>query len=66
LEIVLERLYTLRNSIVHGGATYNSKLNRTQLRDASNIMQLLVPIIIDIMMENRDHNWGDIAYPVVK
>lgn len=65
LEIVLERLYTLRNSIVHGGATYNSKLNRTQLRDASNIMQLLVPIIIDIMMENSDHNWGDIAYPVV-
>jgi hypothetical protein len=66
LEIVLERLYTLRNSIVHGGATYNSKLNRTQLRDASNIMQLLVPIIIEIMMENSNHNWGDIAYPVVK
>jgi hypothetical protein len=66
LEIVLERLYTLRNSIVHGGATYNSKLNRVQLRDASNIMQLLVPIIIEIMMENSDHNWGDIAYPVVK
>jgi len=66
LEIVLERLYTLRNSIVHGGATFNSKLNRTQLRDASNIMQLLVPIIIEIMMENNDHNWGDIAYPVVQ
>jgi hypothetical protein len=65
LEIVLERLYTLRNSIVHGGATYNSKLNRVQLRDACNIMQLLVPIIIDIMMENSNHDWGDIAYPVV-
>jgi hypothetical protein len=65
LEIVLERLYTLRNSIVHGGATYNSKLNRVQLRDACNIMQLLVPIIINIMMENSNHNWGDIAYPVV-
>jgi len=65
LEIVLERLYTLRNSIVHGGATYNSKLNRRQLKDASNIMQLLVPIIIDIMMENSNHDWGEIAYPVV-
>jgi len=65
LEIVLERLYTLRNSIVHGVATYNSKLNRVQLRDACNIMQLLVPIIIDIMMENSNHDWGDIAYPVV-
>ena len=29
-------------------------------------MQLLVPIIIDIMMENSDHEWGDVAYPVVK
>ena len=66
LEIVLERLYTLRNSLVHGGATYNSKLNRAQLRDACNIMQLLVPIIIDIMLENGEHDWGEIAYPVVK
>jgi hypothetical protein len=65
LEIVLERLYTLRNSIVHGGSTFNSKLNRTQLKDACNIMQLLVPIIIDIMLENNEHDWGEIAYPVV-
>jgi hypothetical protein len=66
MEIVLERLYTLRNSIMHGGSTYNSKLNRAQLKDACNIMQLLVPIIIDIMLENGEHDWGEIAYPVVK
>jgi hypothetical protein len=65
LEIVLERLYTLRNQLIHGGATFNSKLNRSQLRDACNIMQLLVPIIIDIMLENGEHNWGEIAYPVI-
>ncbi len=65
LEVVLERLYTLRNQLIHGGATYNSKLNRAQLRDACNIMHLLVPIIIDIMLENGEHNWGEIAYPVV-
>ena len=65
IEIVLERLYTLRNQLIHGGATYNSKLNRSQLRDACNIMQLLVPIIIDIMLENGEHDWGEIAYPVV-
>ncbi len=66
MEIVLERLYTLRNSIMHGGSTFNSKLNRAQLKDACNIMQLLVPIIIDIMLENSEHDWGEIAYPVVK
>ena len=66
IEIVLERLYTLRNQLIHGGATYNSKLNRSQLRDACNIMQLLVPIIIDIMLDNGEHDWGEVAYPVVK
>jgi hypothetical protein len=66
IEIILERLYTLRNQLIHGGATYNSKLNRSQLKDACNIMQLLVPIIIDIMLENGDHDWREIAYPVVK
>ena len=65
LEVVLERLYTLRNQLIHGGATYNSKLNRAQLRDACNIMQILVPIIIDIMLENWEHGWGEISYPVV-
>jgi hypothetical protein len=65
MEIVLERLYTLRNSIMHGGSTFNSKLNRSQLKDACNIMQLLVPIIIDIMIENSEHDWGEIAYPVI-
>jgi hypothetical protein len=65
MEIVLERLYTLRNSIIHGGSTFNSKLNRSQLKDACNIMQLLLPIVIDIMIENSEHDWGEIAYPVV-
>lgn len=65
MEIILERLYTLRNSIMHGGSTFNSKLNRAQLKDACNIMQLLVPIIIDIMIENSEHDWGEIAYPVI-
>jgi hypothetical protein len=65
LEVVLERLYTLRNQLIHGGSTYNSKINRAQLRDACNIMNLLVPIIIDIMLENGEHEWGKIAYPVI-
>jgi hypothetical protein len=29
-------------------------------------MQLLVPIIIEIMLENWNRDWGVIAYPVVK
>jgi hypothetical protein len=50
IEVVLDRLYMLRNQLMHGGATYKSKVNRTQVRDACNILKLLIPIIIDIMI----------------
>lgn len=66
LVIVFERLYTLRNQLVHGGATWNSSVNRNQVRDGANIMHKLVPAIIHIMMENAAVVWGDPCYPVVK
>ncbi len=65
IEVVLDRLYMLRNQLMHGGATYKSKVNRIQVKDACNILTLFIPIIIDIMMENRKEEWGDIYYPVV-
>ena len=65
MEVVLDRLYTLRNQILHGGATYKSKVNRAQVRDANNILKLLVPIVIDIMLSHPGEDWGEIYYPVV-
>jgi len=65
IEVLLDRLYTLRNQIMHGGATYKSKVNRAQVRDACNILKLFIPIIIDIMMEHWEEDWGEIYYPVV-
>lgn len=65
LEVVLDRLYTLRNQLVHGGATYKSDINRSQVQDGKNILSMLVPLIIDIMIENENADWGDIYYPVI-
>lgn len=65
LGVMLERLYTLRNQIVHGGATWNSSVNRSQLKDGVAIMGLLVPTVIHLMMENGNQGWGDACYPVV-
>ena len=65
IEVVLDRLYMLRNQIMHGGATYKSKVNRAQVRDSCNILKLFIPIIIDIMMEHWEEDWGEIYYPVV-
>jgi hypothetical protein len=65
LEVVLDRLYTLRNQLVHGGATYKSEVNRSQVIDGKNILSMLVPLIIEIMMDNEYEDWGEIYYPVV-
>ncbi len=50
LSIIFERLYTLRNQLIHGGSTWKGSVNRDQVRDGSNIMQHLIPTIISIML----------------
>lgn len=65
LQLVLQRLYTLRNQLIHGGATWNSRVNRDQLRDANGFLHKLVPALLDIMMRNPNELWGDANYPVV-
>lgn len=65
LEIVLDRLYVVRNQLVHGGATYQSSVNRAQVKDGAGILSFLVPVIIDIMIDNMDEDWGHIYFPVL-
>lgn len=65
LAIIFTRLYTLRNQIIHGGATYNSQVNREQLKDACNLLNSLIPLIIALMMSAPDQLWGAGCYPVV-
>lgn len=62
LSIVLSRLYTLRNQLMHGGATWNGQLNRTQLKDATNLLAHIVPIVLRLMMEHGTEHWGDATY----
>lgn len=66
LSIVLSRMYTLRNQMIHGGATWNSSVNREQLRDCSAFLGKLVPYVIKLMMDNPNTLWGDASYPVVE
>ncbi|EAQ96095.1 HEPN domain-containing protein [Congregibacter litoralis] len=66
LSIVLTRLYTLRNQLMHGGATWNGSINRDQLRDCSKFLGELVPTMILVMMEHPNTLWGDACYPVVE
>lgn len=65
LRMVLDRLYVLRNQLVHGGATWNSALNRTQLHDGCTILGSLVPTIIAIMMNGDGFDDDPVAYPAI-
>lgn len=50
LGVIFNRLYTLRN----------------QLRDCTNLLGKLVPILISLMLENPNTLWGEACYPVVR
>ena len=65
LSIVFDRLYVLRNQLVHGGATWNSKVNRTQVKDGSAILMAFIPVMIDLMLDHPESVAGDIQYPPV-
>ena len=63
LNIIIARLYVLRNQLIHGGATYKGSINREQVNDAKGLLIDLIPVIIETMFNKAD--WGKISYPVV-
>lgn len=67
LFIIFDRLYTLRNQVVHGGATYKSSFNRDSVDVGGKVLGLLTRAILEIMLKamqkNSEEQWGWIAYP---
>ena len=65
LSQIFSRLYVLRNQLIHGGATWAGGVNRTQVKDGADILSLIVPSIVDVMLENSELEWGEMYYQVV-
>ena len=65
LTTVFDRLYVLRIQLMHGGATWQSSVNRDQVRDGARILAFLVPLFVGLMMSRPDIDWGPPDYPVV-
>lgn len=65
LSILFDRLYVVRNQLVHGSATWNGSVNRQQVIDGRRILASLVPLFIDVLMDNPKEDWGAPHYPVV-
>lgn len=66
LSILFDRLYVLRNQLVHGGATWASDVNRAQVRDGAALLGTLLPVFVDLMMDHPEHDWPMPHYPVVE
>lgn len=66
LSILFDRLYVLRNQLVHGGATWDSMANRNQVRDGAALLGCLLPVFIDLMMDHPAEAWAMPNYPVVE
>jgi hypothetical protein len=58
--------YVLRNQLVHSGSTRNSGVNRAQVCDGAAILAFLMPVFVDLMMEDPHEDWGRPAYPVAE
>ena len=66
MSIVLDRLYCLRNQLMHGGATYHGRVNRQQVKDGKKMLSELMPIVIKIMkITGSEYDWGEVSYPVI-
>jgi hypothetical protein len=63
--VVLDRLFVLRNQIIHGGATFEGRVNREQVQDGAGLLGTLMPVILEIMLKADDEAWGDVRYPVI-
>ena len=64
LLVVLDRLYVLRNQLVHGGATYKSSWNRNQVTDGRRLLTELVPVFLNLMFDDSV-DWGKPHYPPI-
>lgn len=64
LEEVLGRIYVGRCQLVHGGATYGSRLNREPVRRSARMLDLLVPMFVRVIIDGAwTDAWGGVCYP---
>lgn len=66
LEALVDRIYLLRCQLLHGAATFGSKLNRSSLRRCSMMLGHLVPAILQaVITHGTNEDWGPMCYPPI-
>lgn len=70
LKMTFDRLYVLRNQLMHGCSTQHDSapedrpLNRPQIKDGAKILEALMPLFLNTMENHPEIDWGEISYPV--
>ena len=60
---ILQRVYVLRNQVIHGAATFESSMNREQMKVCNTFMYGFLLRVINVMIKNNTKDWGQINYP---
>lgn len=64
LSRLLERIYLLRCQLVHGAATFGGQLNRSVLELCTDMLGQLLPAILLVIIDNgHNEDWGPLCYP---
>lgn len=67
LQAVFERLWILRNQLMHGAATKGSHLNRRTLTGGALILREMLPEFIGLMIEDGvTREWGEVCFPPIE
>lgn len=64
LVLLFDRLYTMRNQVLHGASTKGGYLNRRTLQGSGSILLDLLPEMLAIMLEDGiEVDWGWVCFP---
>lgn len=67
LLIIFHRMLMLKNQLLQGSISYNSTMNRQQLKDSCQILLALLPAFLLLLIENSDIlDAGQVFYPVMQ
>jgi len=63
LQMLFDRLYVLRNQLLHGASTKGSSLNRRPLRECGNLLAELLAVMLVVMIEQGvATDWGRVCF----
>ncbi len=66
LDITLSRVYLIRCQLIHGAATYDSKLNRVAVGRCADFLELFLHAVSTIIIDHAwQEDWGSLCYPPI-